>query len=157
MVGIGGNEGLDVLAVDAGEHERGTDRRIKGACFGDPARLALSADVTEVSLAMGCAALRHVLDVLVEQEMMGHASYRSAGALGLAAMSNLDRRGGYTPRRTREQRAYRLIQVGGAAGVIGVVSLVFAIVGVIGLTLPVIALIVAAVCFFSFRRATGQR
>ena len=29
-------------------------------------------------------------------------------------MSNLDRRGGYTPRRAREQRAYRMV-VGGAA------------------------------------------
>jgi phosphotransferase system glucose/maltose/N-acetylglucosamine-specific IIC component len=72
-------------------------------------------------------------------------------------MSNLDRRGGYTPRRVREQRAYRLVQVGGGAGAIGVVSLVFAIVGVIGYTLPVIALIVAAICFFVFQRTTGKR
>ncbi|MGI8506256.1 MAG: hypothetical protein ACR2MK_05535 [Solirubrobacteraceae bacterium] len=72
-------------------------------------------------------------------------------------MSNLDRRGGYTPRRVREQRAYRLAVVGGTAGAVGVVSLVFAIVGVIGLTLPVIALIVAAICFVLFQRATGQR
>jgi hypothetical protein len=72
-------------------------------------------------------------------------------------MSNLDRKRGYTPRRAREQRAYRLIQVGGAAGVVGVVSLVFAIVGVIGLGLPIVALIVAAICFFMFQRSTGQR
>jgi hypothetical protein len=71
-------------------------------------------------------------------------------------MSDLDRRrGGYTPRRAREQRAYRLVQLGGAAALIGVVSLVLAIVGVIGATLPVIALIVAVVCFVLFRRATG--
>ena len=72
-------------------------------------------------------------------------------------MSNLDRRGGYTPRRAREQRAYRLVQVGGVAGAIGVVTLVFAIVGVIGFTLPVIALIVTAICLVMFRRATGTR
>jgi hypothetical protein len=72
-------------------------------------------------------------------------------------MSNLDRRRGYTPRRAREQRAYRLVQVGGAAGLIGVVSLVFAIVGVIEFTLPVIALIVTLICFFLFQRTTGQR
>lgn len=72
MVGIGGDEGLDVLAVDAGEHERGADGRIKGAGFGDPARLALGADMIKVGLAMGAAALRHVLDVLVEQQMIGH-------------------------------------------------------------------------------------
>jgi uncharacterized membrane protein HdeD (DUF308 family) len=72
-------------------------------------------------------------------------------------MSNLDRRGRYTPRRAREQRAYRLAVAGGTAGALGVVGLVFAIVGVIGLTLPVIALIVAAICFGLFQRATGQR
>lgn len=72
-------------------------------------------------------------------------------------MSNLDRRRGYTPRRQREQRAYRLALVGGGAAAVGVVSLVFAIVGVISLTLPVLALIVAAICFFLFQRATGAR
>jgi hypothetical protein len=72
-------------------------------------------------------------------------------------MSNIDRRGGYTPRRVRERRAYRLIQVGGAAGAVGVISLIFAIVGVISFALPVIALILAAICMFLFQRATGQR
>ncbi|MEA2213965.1 MAG: hypothetical protein QOF83_3913 [Solirubrobacteraceae bacterium] len=72
-------------------------------------------------------------------------------------MSNLDRRGGYTPRRAREQRAYRLVLAGSVAGLIGVVGLIFAIVGVIGATLPVIALIVAVICFVLFQRTTGQR
>ena len=36
-------------------------------------------------------------------------------------MSNLDRRGGYTPRRAREQRAYRLVVSGTVAGGIGVI------------------------------------
>jgi hypothetical protein len=72
-------------------------------------------------------------------------------------MSNLDRRGGYTPRRAREQRAYRLAVVGGAAGVVGVVGLVLAVVGVVGATIPILALIVAAICMFLFQRATGQR
>jgi putative flippase GtrA len=72
-------------------------------------------------------------------------------------MSNLDRRRGYTPRRAREQRAYRLALVGGTAGVIGVVSLVLAVVGAVTWTLPIIALIVAAICMFGFQRATGQR
>ena len=72
-------------------------------------------------------------------------------------MSNLDRRRGNTPRRAREQRAYRLVQVGGAAGLVGVVGFVFAIVGVIGFALPIIALIVAALAFVGFQRATGQR
>ena len=72
-------------------------------------------------------------------------------------MSNLDRRRGYTPRRIREQRAYRMVVVGGAAGAIGVVSLALTIVGIIGATLPVIAFIVAALCVFGFLRTTGQR
>lgn len=72
-------------------------------------------------------------------------------------MSNLDRRGNYTPRRTREQRAYRMVVVGGVAGAVGVVGLVLAFAGIIGATLPVIALVVAALCAFGFMRQTGQR
>jgi hypothetical protein len=72
-------------------------------------------------------------------------------------MSNLDRRRGYTPRRVREQRAYRMVVIGGAAGAVGVVSLVLAVVGIIGASLPIIAFIVAAICVFGFLRTTGQR
>jgi hypothetical protein len=72
-------------------------------------------------------------------------------------VSNLDRRRGYTPRRVREERAYRLVLAGGAAGAVGVVTLVLAVVGVIGATLPILAFIVAAVCIYGFLRATGQR
>lgn len=72
-------------------------------------------------------------------------------------MSNLDRRRGYTPRRAREQRAYRMVVVGGAAGGIGVVTLLLSIVGVMGATIPIIAFIVAALCVFGFLRSTGQR
>ena len=55
-------------------------------------------------------------------------------------MADLQKRGSYTPRRAREQRAYRLIVTGGAAGLIGVVTLVLAIAGVMGATIPVIAI-----------------
>ena len=72
-------------------------------------------------------------------------------------MSNLDRRSGYTPRRVREQRAYRMVVAGGAAGGIGVVTLVLAIAGVVSGAWPVIAFIVAALCVFGFLRNTGQR
>jgi hypothetical protein len=72
-------------------------------------------------------------------------------------VSNLNRRGSYTPKRTREARAYRLVLAGGTAGAIGVVSLVLAVVGVLGWGLPIIALIVAAVCAYGFLRTTGQR
>jgi hypothetical protein len=72
-------------------------------------------------------------------------------------MADLERRGSYTPRRVREQRAYRMVVAGSVAGVVGVVGLVLAVVGVIGATLPIVALIVAALCVVGFRRAVGSR
>jgi putative flippase GtrA len=71
-------------------------------------------------------------------------------------MADLQKRGSYTPRRAREQRAYRLIVTGGAAGLIGVVTLVLAIAGVMGATIPVIAIIVAVICAVLFRRTVGR-
>lgn len=75
----------------------------------------------------------------------------------MSTVSNLNRRDSYTPRRAREQRAYRMVVVGAGAGAVGVVGLVLAVVGVIGAGLPIIALIVAALCVFGFLRSTGQR
>jgi len=72
-------------------------------------------------------------------------------------MSNLDRRRGYTPRRAREQRAYRLALAGGTTGVLGGIGLVLAVVGVVGAFWPIVLLIIAAVCAFGFLRTTGQR
>ena len=71
-------------------------------------------------------------------------------------MSELERSGGRTPRRVREQRAYRLVQVGGAAGLVAVVGLVLSIVAGISSTLWVIAAIVAAVCAIVFWRTVGR-
>ena len=70
---------------------------------------------------------------------------------------NLQKRGDYTPRRAREQRAYRLVVTGTAAGLVGVVSLVLAVAGVIGAALPIIALIIAALCAFGFMATVGRR
>jgi CHASE2 domain-containing sensor protein len=72
-------------------------------------------------------------------------------------VAGLEKRGSYTPRRVREQRAYRMAVAGGAAGVIGVVTLVLAIAGIVSGAIPVIALIVAALCAWGFTRAVGQR
>ena len=72
-------------------------------------------------------------------------------------MSDLDRRGSYTPRRVREQRAYRLAVVGGVAGLVTVVGLVLAIIGTISGSIPVIAAIVAVICFVMFRRLVAPR
>jgi hypothetical protein len=71
-------------------------------------------------------------------------------------MSNIERRPNRTPRRAREQRAYRLVMIGGTAGLVAVVGLILSIAGVIGSTLWVIAAIVAAVCAILFRRAISK-
>ena len=75
----------------------------------------------------------------------------------LLVVADLQKRGSYTPRRAREQRAYRLVVVGGVAGTVGVAGLVLFVAGVIGATLPVIALIVTAICVVLFRQAVGGR
>lgn len=79
------------------------------------------------------------------------------GALQSLTVSNLDRRGGYTPRRAREQRAYRMVVGGTVAGGIGIVTLVLAIAGLVSGFWPVLAFIIAALCIFGFLRTTGQR
>ncbi len=71
---------------------------------------------------------------------------------------HLSPRGGSPPsRRQREDRGYKLVVVGGVAGAITVVGAVLAIVGVLGWGLPFIALVVAAVCAFLFRRLANAR
>jgi hypothetical protein len=68
-------------------------------------------------------------------------------------MSDLERRGGNRPsRKQREQRAYYLVLATGGFGLVGAAGLVLAIVGIIGAGLPVLALIIAAICFMMFRR-----
>ena len=70
-------------------------------------------------------------------------------------MSGLERRGGSGPtRRQREQRAYRLVLAGGTAGLVAVVGLILAALGVIGFGIPVLAAVVAVLCFVLLRRTT---
>ena len=69
-------------------------------------------------------------------------------------MSGLERKGNRTPRRAREQRAYRLVQVGGVAGFVTVVGGVLAILGIISGAIPFIALIVTIVAALLFRSTT---
>lgn len=71
-------------------------------------------------------------------------------------MSSLEpRRGGGMSRRQKEQRGYQLVLVGGGAGIVTVVGGALAIFGVIGWGLPFVALVVAVICFFLFRRLVG--
>jgi hypothetical protein len=67
-------------------------------------------------------------------------------------MTDLSPRPDRTPRRAREDRAYKLVLAGGAAAVVAVVTFVLAIVGVMGFGVPVLAAIVAVLCGWLFRR-----
>jgi len=62
-----------------------------------------------------------------------------------------------TPRAIRERRAYRLVTVGGAAAVVAVVGFILSLAGVIGSGIPLVALIVAVVCFVMFRGMVKPR
>ena len=57
----------------------------------------------------------------------------------------------------REKRAYRLATVGAGAGGLGVITLVLSVVGIVSFGIPVILLIVAALCAYGFMRVTGKR
>lgn len=71
-------------------------------------------------------------------------------------MTDLSPRPDRTPsRRSREDRAYRLVLAGGAAAVVAVVTFVLAIVGVMSFGVPVLAAIVAAICTMLFRRTVS--
>lgn len=72
-------------------------------------------------------------------------------------MADLQKRGSYTPRRAREQRAYRLVQVGGGATAVGVAGVVLSVAGIVGSWLPILAFIVAIICVFMFRSVTSRR
>jgi hypothetical protein len=72
-----------------------------------------------------------------------------------AQMTDLSPRPDRTPRRTREDRAYKLVLAGGAAAAIAVVTFVLAIVGVMGFGIPVLAALVSALCAWLFRRTVS--
>lgn len=89
--------------------------------------------------------------VVVKEDVIGsHARYAED-------VAELEKRSSYTPRRAREQRAYRLVVSGSVAGLVGIVTLVLAVAGVVSGAIPAIALIVAALCAYAFSRTVrGQ-
>jgi uncharacterized membrane protein len=66
------------------------------------------------------------------------------------------RSGGPPSRRTREQRAFRMVVVGGVAGVVAAAGIVLAIAGVIGWLIPILAVIVAVVSVLRFRSIVSR-
>jgi hypothetical protein len=65
------------------------------------------------------------------------------------------RPGGPPSRRSRERRAYQLAVGGGVAGAVAVIGGILAIAGVIGWGLPLLAVVIAVVCAFLFRRTVS--
>jgi putative flippase GtrA len=71
-------------------------------------------------------------------------------------MTDLSPRPNRTPsRRSREDRAYKLVLAGGTAAVVAVVTFVLAIVGILSFGVPVVAALVAALCGWLFRRTVS--
>jgi hypothetical protein len=71
-------------------------------------------------------------------------------------MTDLSPRPNRTPsRRSREDRAFKLVVAGGAAAVVAVVTFVLAIVGVMSFGIPVLAALVAVLCGWLFRRTVA--
>ena len=69
-------------------------------------------------------------------------------------MSNLQKRGNYTPRRAREKRAYNLVVAGSVSGAAGVIGLVLSAFGAFGAGIPILLIVIAAVCGLMFRGLT---
>jgi len=65
------------------------------------------------------------------------------------------RSGGPPSRRARERRAYQLVVTGGVAATVAVAGIVLAVVGILGWWLPILAIIVAAICGLLFRRTVS--
>jgi hypothetical protein len=71
-------------------------------------------------------------------------------------MTDLSPRPNRTPsRRSREDRAYKLVLAGGTAAVVAVVTFVLAIVNIVGFGIPVLAALVAVLCGWLFRRTVS--
>ena len=76
----------------------------------------------------------------------------------MRCMADLERRSSSPlSRRQREKRAYQLTLATGGLAVVGVVGLVLALFTGFGAGLPIVALVLAAVCFVLLRRTLGVR
>lgn len=67
------------------------------------------------------------------------------------------RRSTLSPRQARERRAFQLVVASGTAGAVAVVTFVLALAGVMGYGITVLALVVAAICAWMFRRMIAPR
>jgi hypothetical protein len=72
-------------------------------------------------------------------------------------MADIQKRGSYVPRSTRERQAYTAVRVGTVAGGLFVVTAVLAVVGVVGWIAPIVLAAVTGFAGWRFTRATGRR
>ena len=91
------------------------------------------------------------LALLPKAELSGHRWPAPVASCGMGLSPRPD----YTPRRVREQRAYRLVMVGGGASLVAVAGFVLALLNIVGFGIPLIAAIVAVVCLLWFRRTVS--
>jgi divalent metal cation (Fe/Co/Zn/Cd) transporter len=70
-------------------------------------------------------------------------------------MANLTRRTG--SRAQRVQKGHNLVVAGGTAALVSVVTAILAVVGLLPWSLPLLAAVVAAICFVMFRRMVTPR
>jgi hypothetical protein len=68
-------------------------------------------------------------------------------------MADIQKRGNYSPRSTREKRAYAAVRVGGVSGGLFALTAVLAVVGVIGWTAPIVLAVVTGLAGWRFKRA----
>jgi hypothetical protein len=61
------------------------------------------------------------------------------------------------PRAQREKRAYNLVVLGGVSAAVAVIGFVLTIVGVLSIGIPLVAAIVAVVCWLWFRSIVSPR
>lgn len=72
-------------------------------------------------------------------------------------MADLQKRDQHLSRRTREQRAYRLVQVGAVTGAGTIVTGMLAVFGVLSWFIPILLAALTGLTVWMFRGATGQR
>lgn len=73
-------------------------------------------------------------------------------------MSDLEPRGDRRlTRREREDRAYKLVLATGGLGAVAVVGAILAAIDIIGGTLPLLAAVLAVICFIMLRRILNGR
>ncbi len=114
-----------------------------------PPRPALVGTALEPDPALVEGALVPLLDLtpvaLTARRTRGHGM--------MDAMSDIERRRPSRPtRKQREARAYRLVLATGALGLVGIAGIVLAIFTSFGMGWPLLALVLAAICFMLLRR-----